>query len=77
MREVSGMRNIKIIAVMLIIAGVLGLVYGQFTYTKETHEAKLGPLEIQVKEKETVNVPTWAGIGAITVGVILLLKNRK
>lgn len=71
------MGNIKIIAVILIIAGVLGLVYGQFTYTKETHEAKLGPLEIQVKEKETVNVPTWAGIGAITVGVILLLKNRK
>jgi drug/metabolite transporter (DMT)-like permease len=71
------MSNIKIIAVILIIAGVLGLVYGQFTYTKDTHEAKLGPLEIQVKEKETVNVPTWAGIGAITVGVILLLKNRK
>ncbi len=71
------MSKIKIMAVMLIIAGTLGLVYGQFTYTKETHEAKLGPIEIKVKEKETVNVPTWAGIGAITAGVILLLKNKK
>ena len=71
------MSNIKIAAVILIIAGVLGLIYGQFTFTKETHEAKLGPLEIHVKEKETVNVPTWAGIGAIAAGVILLLKNRK
>jgi hypothetical protein len=71
------MSKIKIMAVILIIAGTLGLVYGQFTYTKETHKAKLGPLEIQVKEKETVNVPTWAGIGAITAGVILLLTNKK
>ena len=71
------MSNIKIAAVILIIAGPLGLIYGQFTYTKETHQAKLGPLEIQVKEKETVNVPTWAGIGAITAGVILLLTNKK
>ncbi len=71
------MSKLKIMAVILIMAGTLGLVYGQFTYTKETHGAKLGPIEIQVKEKETVNVPTWAGIGAITAGVILLLKNKK
>jgi len=71
------MSKIKIMAVILIIAGTLGLIYGQFTYTNETHKAKLGPLEIQVKEKETVNVPTWAGIGAITAGVILLLTNKK
>lgn len=71
------MSKIKIMAVILIIAGTLGLVYGQFTYTKETHEAKLGPIEIKVKEKETVNVPTWAGIGAIAAGVILILKDKK
>ena len=71
------MSKIKIMAVILIIAGTLGLIYGQFTYTNETHKAKLGPLEIQVKEKETVNVATWAGIGAITAGVILLLTNKK
>jgi len=71
------MSKIKIMALLLITAGTLGLVYGQLTYTKETHKAKLGPLEIQVKEKETVNVPTWAGIGAIAAGVILLLKDKK
>jgi drug/metabolite transporter (DMT)-like permease len=67
------MNPIKILAIVLIVAGVLGLVYGSFSYTKETHQAKLGPLELQVKEKETVNVPQWAGVGAIVVGVILLV----
>jgi drug/metabolite transporter (DMT)-like permease len=67
------MNPIKILAIVLIVAGVLGLVYGSFSYTKETHEAKLGPLELQVKEKETVNIPQWAGIGAIAVGVLLLV----
>jgi hypothetical protein len=49
------------VVVVLIVAGILGLVYGSFSYTKETHEAKIGPLEFQVKEKETRNVPVWAG----------------
>jgi len=48
---------------VLIVAGVLGLVYGSFSYTKNTHEAKLGPIELSVKEKQTVNVPVWAGGG--------------
>jgi len=67
------MNPIKILAVVLIVAGVLGLAYGSFSYTKETHQAKIGPLELQVKEKETVNVPQWAGVGAIAIGVILLV----
>jgi drug/metabolite transporter (DMT)-like permease len=67
------MNPIRILAIVLIVAGVLGLAYGSFSYTKETHQAKIGPLELQVKEKETVNVPQWAGIGAIAVGVILLV----
>ena len=71
------MSKMRIVAIILIIAGTLGLVYGQFTYTKERHKAKLGPIEFEVKEKETVNVPTWAGVGAIAAGVVLLLKNRK
>jgi hypothetical protein len=52
---------------------VLGLVYGSFSYTKETHEAKIGPLQFSIKEKETVNVPMWVGIAAIGAGVIVLL----
>ena len=53
----------KLVGIALIAAGVLGLVYGSFSYTKETHETKLGPLELSVKDKETVSVPTWAGVG--------------
>jgi multidrug transporter EmrE-like cation transporter len=68
----------KIIAVILILAGVLGLAYGKFSYTKETHDAKVGPIEFTVKDKETVNVPKWAGIGAIVIGAgILLVGGRR
>ena len=72
------MNSAKIAAIVLIVAGVLGLVYGSFSYTKETHEAKLGPIEMSVKEKETVNIPVWAGVGAIAIGgALLLLGGRK
>ena len=71
------MNVVKIVGIVLIVAGILGLVYGSFSYTKETHEAKVGPLELQVKEKETVNVPVWAGAGAIVIGAILLLVPSK
>jgi hypothetical protein len=63
----------KIAAIVLIVAGVLGLAYGKFSYTKETHDAKVGPIEFSVKDKETVNVPVWAGVGAIAIGAGLLL----
>jgi hypothetical protein len=68
---------IKMAALVLIVAGVLGLVYGSFSYTKETHEAKVGPIELTVKDKETVNIPVWAGAGAIAVGGVLLLLGGK
>lgn len=67
------MNALKIVALALIAGGILGLMYGGFTYTKNTHEAKIGPIEMAVKEKETVNVPVWAGVGAIVVGAALLL----
>jgi hypothetical protein len=71
------MSAVKIVGIVLIVAGILGLAYGKFSYTKETHEAKLGPLELSVKDKETVNVPVWAGVGAIVVGGLLLLVPKK
>jgi drug/metabolite transporter (DMT)-like permease len=64
---------LKIIAIVLIVAGVLALVYGGFSYTKATHEANLGPIEFEVKEKGRVNVPLWGGIAVIVAGVLLLL----
>lgn len=71
------MNGRQIIAIILIVVGVLGLVYQQFSFTKETHSAKIGPLELSVKEKETVNVPLWASLGAIGVGVVLLVAGRR
>jgi hypothetical protein len=71
------MNAVKIAAIALIVAGALGLVYGSFSYTKESHEAKLGPIEFSVKDKETVNVPIWASVGAIAIGGVLLLWGGK
>jgi multidrug transporter EmrE-like cation transporter len=71
------MNAMKIVAIVLIIAGVLGLAYGSFSYTKESHDLKLGPLELSVKDKQTVNIPVWAGIGAIVIGGALLLFGNK
>jgi len=71
------MNATKILGIVLIVGGILGLVYGGFTYTKETHEAKIGPLVLSVTDKETVNVPIWAGVGAIVIGGLLLVFGRK
>ena len=71
------MGSARIVALVLIVAGILGLAYGSFTYTKETHRGKLGPIELNVKEKETVNVPVWAGVVAIVAGAGLFLTAGK
>jgi uncharacterized membrane protein YidH (DUF202 family) len=72
------MNPVKIAGVVLIVAGVLGLAYGSFSWTRETHEAKLGPIELSMKERQSINVPVWAGVGAIVIGgVLLLLGNKK
>lgn len=66
------MSAVKIVAIALIIGGVLGLAYGSFSYTRETQEAKIGPLELSVKDTQTVNIPVWAGVAAIVAGGGLL-----
>ena len=71
------MGAIKMAGILLVAAGILGLAYGGFSYTKETHETKIGPLELSVKDKGKVNVPIWAGVGAIVVGGALLLVPGK
>lgn len=70
------MSPIRIVGIVLIVLGAAALAYGGFSFTKETHQAKLGPIELSVKEKEQVNVPQWAGLGSILVGVVLLVAGR-
>jgi multidrug transporter EmrE-like cation transporter len=71
------MPPIKIVAIVLIIAGAAALAYGGFSYTKETHKAEIGPIHVTVQEKDQVNIPQWAGIAAIVVGVVLLVLPKK
>ncbi|WP_291013169.1 hypothetical protein [Hydrogenophaga sp.] len=71
------MNTAKLLGIALLVAGALALVYGGFSYTKDTTAVKLGPLELTVKEKESVNVPVWAGVGAIVAGGLLLVFGGK
>lgn len=71
------MNMVKVVGIVLIVAGVLGVVFSSFSFTKETHEAKLGPIELSVKEKQTVNVPVWASVAAIVVGGLLLVAGGR
>jgi hypothetical protein len=67
------MNPVKVIAIVLMVGGMLGLVYGGFSYTKDTTVVKLGPLEVSARERQTVNVPLWVGVGAIVIGGLLLV----
>ena len=71
------MNGIKMLAIAIIVGGVLSLAYGGFSYTKDTTAVKLGPIELSVKETKTVNIPLWAGVGAIVFGGLLLAFGSK
>ena len=71
------MNAAKVLALALIAAGVLGLVYGGFTYTKDTHEANVGPINVSISDKETVNIPIWAGVVSVVIGGGLLFFASK
>jgi hypothetical protein len=71
------MGSIKMAGIVLIAAGLLGLAYGGFTFTKDTHDTKIGPLELSVKDKERVNIPIWAGVVAVVAGGVMLAMPRK
>jgi len=71
------MDALKILAIILIVGGGFGLVYGGFSYTKETNTADIGPLQLSVKDRQRVNIPLWAGLGALIGGGLLLVVPRK
>jgi hypothetical protein len=71
------MNTTKVVALVFIVAGVLMLAYGGFSYTKENTAVKVGPIELSVEEKKTVNFPVWVGVGAIVVGGLLLVFGGK
>lgn len=71
------MNGLTSLAVVLMIAGGLGLAYGGFSYTKETHTADIGALHLSVDEEQRVNIPMGVGIGALLLGGVLLVVGRK
>jgi len=71
-QQEKNMASTRIAAILLLVLGALGVVYGGFSYTKDKHDVKIGPVELAVKEKERVNIPLWVGIGAIAIGGVLL-----
>lgn len=71
------MNPLRLAAAVLIVLGLLGLAYGGFSYTRETHQAKVGPIELSIKDRETVHVPVWFGAGAIVAGVLLLVVAKR
>lgn len=71
------MNAVKMLGIVLIVAGALSLIYGGFTYTRSTQEAKLGPIELSIKDTETVNIPIWAGVGALAAGLVLVFVRKQ
>ncbi|MDP2076626.1 MAG: hypothetical protein Q8N01_03490 [Sulfuricurvum sp.] len=71
------MNIFKIVGVILIIAGALGLIYGKFSYTKESKETKMGPIELTIKEQQMVDIPYWVGAGTVVFGSLILLFAMK
>lgn len=71
------MNVLRVVALVLVIGGAVGLAYGGFSYTQRNHEAKLGPVEVSVSEKKSVDIPTWASLGAIVLGGVMLFAGGK
>jgi len=70
------MPRLRLIAIVLIVAGLFGLAYDRFTYVKESHELRIGSLEVAVKERETIDIPLWFSVVAVAAGVTLLASRR-
>lgn len=67
------MNAAKITGIVLIVLGLAGFFTGGFSFTKNTTTAKLGPLELSVQEKESINVPQWLSLGALALGAVVFV----
>ena len=68
------MKGTKLLGAVLLALGILALAYGGFSYTKKTDKVNLGPIHVEVQDKERVNIPLWAGMGLAIVGGVLLAR---
>ncbi len=68
------MKGTKLLGLVLLALGILSLAYGGFSYTKDTDKVNLGPIHVEVKDKERVNIPLWAGVGVAILGGVLLAR---
>jgi hypothetical protein len=71
------MNAARITGIVLIVLGLAGFFTGGFSFTKDTTAAKLGPIQLTVKEKESVNIPQWLSLGAIVLGAVVLVVGFK
>jgi hypothetical protein len=67
----------KTVGIVLIVAGLIGASLGGFSFTKNTHQASLGPINLSVAEEKTVNIPLWASLAAIVAGAAVLVVGSK
>ncbi len=73
----SSLNTLRLVAFLLIAAGIAGLAYGKFSYTSDMHTARVGDLAVSVREQRTVNVPFWAGAGAVIAGALVLVASGR
>jgi hypothetical protein len=67
----------KLVGIALLVLGLLAAIYGGFSYTKEETKAEIGPLKVNVEERQRVNIPLWLGLGAIAAGALILVLPRR
>lgn len=71
------MNAARITGIVLIVLGLAGFFTGGFSFTKDTTAAKVGPIQLTVKEKESVNIPQWLSLGAVVLGAVVLVIGFK
>lgn len=67
----------KLAAIVLIVAGVLALAYGGFSYTREKKVIDLGSIQATAKTRETVPIPPLIGGAAIAAGIVMLVMSSR